>query len=108
MRLVKAVQMLKGLANRNRLRILNLLSVRELTGTQLSDVLRLPRSTVARHLRYLYRSQLVVPRHAANEAYYAVREDNDPDARRLVEAVLYAAVRIEGVDKDRRRLETSR
>jgi ArsR family transcriptional regulator, arsenate/arsenite/antimonite-responsive transcriptional repressor len=103
MRLVKTVQMFKALADRTRLRILNLLTVRELTGTEIADALRLPRSTIARHLRYLYRSQWILPRHDANEAHYSIRPDKDQLARQLVDSALAVVRGVEGMAQDRRK-----
>jgi len=51
--------MFKALADPTRLRILNLLRVGDLCVCHLIEVLRLPQSTVSRHLAYLRRSGLV-------------------------------------------------
>lgn len=104
MKLAKAAQMLKAFGDRNRLRIVNLLVRQELTATQVADVLRMPRHRAARHLRYLYRSQLVLPRHEANEAYYAVREDPDRVCSRLVRPILRQLAKVDGMQDDLKRL----
>ena len=106
MRLVRTAQLFRALSDRTRLRIMNLLTVRELTGTQLSDVLRAPRARVARHLRYLHKCTLVSTRHDGNEAYYALRGDTDPDMATLVHSVLPLIGRVEELSADTRELNS--
>jgi len=49
----------RGFADPIRIRILNILVAGELCVCDLVDLLRLPQSTVSRHLRYLHRAGLV-------------------------------------------------
>ena len=53
MRLAEAVQVLKGLAEPNRLKILQALLQKDFNGTSLADHLSAPQTRVGRHLRYL-------------------------------------------------------
>ena len=78
MRLVTAAQMFKALSDVTRLRILALLQLREMNGTQIADILKVPRGRVARHLRYLYKTWLVTTRRAANETDYSLRTAEYP------------------------------
>ncbi len=60
----------KGLADINRLRIINLLFTGELCGCDIQYVLGATQSNVSRHLTYLKRSGLVADRRAGFRIYY--------------------------------------
>jgi ArsR family transcriptional regulator len=60
----------KGLADKNRLRIINLLTVGELCGCDIQYVLKASQSNVSRHLTYLKNSGLVADRRNGYRVYY--------------------------------------
>lgn len=60
----------KGLADSNRLRIVNLLLQGELCGCDIQYVLEVPQSNISRHLGYLKRSGLVADRRNGYRVYY--------------------------------------
>lgn len=60
----------KGLADSNRLRIVNLLLQGELCGCDIQYVLGVPQSNISRHLGYLKRSGLVADRRNGYRVYY--------------------------------------
>jgi ArsR family transcriptional regulator, arsenate/arsenite/antimonite-responsive transcriptional repressor len=62
----------KGLADRNRLRIINLLTVGELCGCDIQYVLKVSQSNVSRHLTYLKNSGLVTDRRNGYRVYYSL------------------------------------
>jgi ArsR family transcriptional regulator len=64
----------KGLADRNRLRILNLLLHGELCGCDIHYVLDAPQPNVSRHLQYLKNSGLVVDRRDGFRIFYSLAE----------------------------------
>ena len=100
-----AMSLFRGLADRVRLRILNAISQNgAMTGTELSAALKLPRSTVARHLRYLYRSRLVTTAHSRGETRYGLRTETEPIHRRVVTMITRELRDVEGVEKDNQRL----
>ena len=103
MRLVRATQLFKAFADRTRLRILHLLNTRDLTGTQLADVLRVPRGRVTRHLAYLHKSGLISVRHEHNRAYYTIRAGDAPLHSTLVGKVIPLLRRVDGMPNDLRR-----
>ena len=105
MKLVAAVQMFKGLGDRTRLRILNLLTAGERTGTEIADTLRVPRGRVARHLRYLYKSRLVSVRHEGVEAYYSLRSASESLRRMVMDSIVPALRQIDRLPEDVRRLK---
>ena len=82
-----ASDMLKALANRNRLLLVCQLIEGERSVGDLADSLGLRDSTVSQHLALLRRDGIVVPRRDGQVIYYAVA---NPTARRLLE-VLYEA-----------------
>ena len=82
----------KGLADINRLRIINLLLRGELCGCDIQYVVGSSQSNVSRHLTYLKRSGLVVDRREGYRVYYRLMEDNKPEYTALV-AYLKLALR---------------
>ncbi|MGA7157777.1 MAG: metalloregulator ArsR/SmtB family transcription factor [Acidobacteriaceae bacterium] len=68
----------KGLADENRLRILNLLFHGELCGCDIQHVLGASQSSVSRHLGYLKNAGLVCDRRAANRVYYSLAPKDGP------------------------------
>lgn len=70
-------QCFMGLADRTRLRILNLLLGGELCGCDLEYVLKVSQSRVSRHLNYLKRVGLVLDRRVGFRVYYRLAGDQD-------------------------------
>lgn len=68
----------KGLADENRLRILNLLFHGELCGCDVQYVLGASQSNVSRHLSYLKNAGLVTDRRSANRVYYSLVSRDEP------------------------------
>jgi ArsR family transcriptional regulator len=73
----------KGLADINRLRIINLLLQGELCGCDIQYVVGSSQSNVSRHLTYLKRSGLVVDRREGYRVYYRLIQDNKPEYTEL-------------------------
>lgn len=74
----------KGLADINRLRIMNLLLTGELCGCDIQYVIGVTQSNVSRHLTYLKRSGLVADRRAGYRVYYRLMKDNKPEYKALL------------------------
>ena len=74
----------KGLADINRLRIVNLLLTVELCGCDIQYVLGASQSNVSRHLTYLKRSGLVTDRRAGYRVYYQLVKDDKPEIKALL------------------------
>ena len=69
-------QLYKGLADETRLRILALLlSEGELCVCDIIAALRLPQSTISRHLAYLRKARWVNDRRCGLWIYYSIRDD---------------------------------
>ena len=73
----------KGLADVNRLRILNLLFEGELCGCDIQYVLQAPQSNISRHLAYLKNSALVVDRRSGYRVFYRLARGVSADHKLL-------------------------
>ena len=78
-------QRFMGLADRTRLRILNLLLRGELCGCDIQYVLDVSQSNVSRHLNYLKRAGLVVDRRDGYRVFYRLAEGEAPGSSMLVD-----------------------
>jgi len=74
----------KGLADINRLRIINLLLNGELCGCDIQHVVGSSQSNVSRHLTYLKRSGLVIDRREGYRVYYRLIPDDKPEYKELL------------------------
>lgn len=79
----KLASYFKGLADENRMRILNLLFHGELCGCDIQHVLGATQSTVSRHLSYLKNAGLVLDRRAGYRVYYRLVQSQDPEITEL-------------------------
>ena len=73
----------KGLADANRLRILNLLFRGELCGCDLQYVIGASQSNISRHLTYLKNSGLVLDRRSGYRVYYRLSTSSSVDHKLL-------------------------
>lgn len=86
---VNATNLLKAMANENRLRILCLLDETELSVSELNSRLALSQSALSQHLAILRREGLVNTRRSSQTIYYSLQGN---EARIVVDtlATLYA------------------
>jgi ArsR family transcriptional regulator len=94
----------KGLADENRLRILNLLFHGELCGCDIQHVLSASQSSVSRHLGYLKNAGLVVDRRAANRVYYSLVSMDEPGMNGLFSFLQAIFARNPLLQKDHKKL----
>jgi ArsR family transcriptional regulator, arsenate/arsenite/antimonite-responsive transcriptional repressor len=80
----------KGLADINRLRIINLLLNGELCGCDIQYVIGASQSNVSRHLAYLKKSGLVSDRRVGYRVYYRLVESGKPGYKGLIAYLLIA------------------
>ncbi len=73
----------KGLADENRLRILNLLFHGELCGCDIQHVIGASQSTVSRHLSYLKNAGLVLDRRVGYRVFYRLVPSADREISEL-------------------------
>jgi len=95
----------RGFADPTRIRILNLLAAGELCVCDLVELLRLPQSTVSRHLRYLRRAGLVEASREWKFAHYRLADPDLPVHRTLLGCVRTCFRGIEQLDRERARAE---
>jgi len=80
-------QLFKALTDETRLRIVRLLSEGELCVCDLTHALKMPQSTVSRHLAHLKNSGLVTDRRCKTWAYYRLSVDASPFARDILDSL---------------------
>jgi ArsR family transcriptional regulator len=80
-------RLFKTLGDETRLRIVNLLSGGELCVCDLTHALKMPQSTVSRHLATLKSAGLVIGRNKGTWAYYRLAEDAPPLAREVLHSL---------------------
>lgn len=93
----------KGFAEPTRIRILNLLAAGELCVCDIVAILRLPQSTVSRHLGYLLRSELVEVTRDWKFAHYRLAAPANPIHRNLLNCVRTCFRGIASLDAERAR-----
>ncbi|OGX38606.1 MAG: hypothetical protein A3C53_08350 [Omnitrophica WOR_2 bacterium RIFCSPHIGHO2_02_FULL_68_15] len=82
--LARSHRLFRAFADPTRLRILTLLRGGERCVCHLFDVLRLPQSTVSRHLAYLRRAGLIISRAQGTWHYYRLAPPSGPVHRILL------------------------
>ena len=95
----------KGLADANRLRILNLLLHGELCGCDIQYVLDTSQPNVSRHLQYLKYSGLVVDRRDGFRIFYRLADPNERAKKHLFEFLHQAFKTEEAFQEDTRKLK---
>ena len=98
-------QLFKGLADRNRLRILNLLLEGELCVCDIQYVLESSQSNVSRHLTYLKNSGLVLDRREGTRIYYRLAEPDKKLRKMLLQFLRAAFLNSEELGADSRKLK---
>lgn len=94
----------KGLADVNRLRIINLLLNGELCGCDIQYVIGASQSNVSRHLAYLKKSGLVSDRRVGYRIYYRLVDNSRVEYKGLI-AYLQAALKDKPFSADARKLK---
>jgi len=94
----------KALADRTRLRILNLIREDEICVCFLVEVLNMNQPKVSRHLAYLRRAKVVTARREGKWMHYRIVESRDPHAASIFREVLSSLANDPEMQKDRARL----
>ncbi|MFH1995403.1 MAG: metalloregulator ArsR/SmtB family transcription factor [Candidatus Omnitrophota bacterium] len=106
MRLKKARQMLKSFADDTRLRIVNLLSRKELSVSELCEIIGSTQPNVSKHLARLRLTGIVGDRRNGNSVYYRLSKPADKARRGLINAVTSGLSELETFRMDRKRLNS--
>jgi ArsR family transcriptional regulator len=96
-----STELLKAFADPVRLRLLNLLTGREVCVCHLFDALGLPQPTVSRHLAYLRRRGVVLARKEGLWVHYRLARPPSELHRRLLECVPLADAELMAQDRER-------
>lgn len=98
-------QYCKGMADSNRLRILNLLLHGELCGCDIQYVLDTSQPNISRHLQYLKNSGLVLDRRDGFRIFYRLAEPTHGVKKHLFEFLQQAFKNEEPFEEDTRKLK---
>ncbi len=82
------VSLFAALADPTRLRLLNLMSGREVCVCYFVEILRQPQPKISRHLAYLRRAGIVNARREGKWMHYRIERPHSPAARSVLEATL--------------------
>lgn len=100
-------QLLRTLADRTRLRVLNLIRDREVCVCYFVEALRTSQPKISRHLAYLRRSGLVSARREGLWQHYRIVAPKDPALARVLKETLEAAAGDAQMQKDAQRLTSA-
>ena len=95
----------KGFADATRIRILNLLAAGELCVCDITEILRIPQSTISRHLAYLLRSELVEVSQEWKFSHYRLAQPVDPIHKNLIGCVRTGFKGIASLERERVKAE---
>jgi ArsR family transcriptional regulator len=99
------VTLFQALADRTRLRLLNLMSGGEVCVCYFVELLDEPQPKISRHLAYLRRSGLVAARRDGKWMHYRLIKPADAQQARVLESALAAASEDRQLQRDRERFE---
>lgn len=97
-------RLFQGLADRTRLRLLNLMANQEVCVCYFVEILRVSQPTISRHLAYLRRAGLVAARREGKWMHYRIVVPDNPFARQLVSDTLRWLATDKDMQLDRSRL----
>lgn len=103
--MVELTNYFKGLADPNRLRILNLLLHGELCGCDIQHVLEASQPNISRHLQYLKNSGLVLDRRDGFRIFYRLSEPTRGAKKHLFDFLRQAFKNEDPFDDDTRKLK---
>lgn len=93
-----------ALADRTRLRLLNLMSEGEVCVCFLADTLKTNDPKISRHLAYLKRANLVTARRDGKWMHYSINRPDDPEPREILDTTLKMVASDPEMRGDRERL----
>ena len=108
MRIKKARQILKSMADDTRLRIINLLGKQALNVTELCEILDVSQSNLSKHLARLRLTGVVSDRREGLNVYYCLRKPENRAHKELVNAITVGLSELETFKKDLEKLNKSK
>src|SRR5438128_2868147 len=97
-------KLFKALADRTRLRLINLLGDSEVCVCFLVAILKMTQPKISRHLAYLRRAQIVAARREGKWMHYRLTEPPDEHAARIFREVRAALAEHPELQQDREKL----
>lgn len=97
-------ELFKSLADRTRLRLINLMGDDEVCVCFFVEVLKLNQPKISRHLAYLRRAGVVAARREGKWMHYRIVEPPDPRAANIFREVRASLANDAGMKRDRARL----
>jgi ArsR family transcriptional regulator len=97
-------QLFRALADRTRLRLLNLISGQEVCVCYFIEILGLPQSTISRHLAYMRRAGLVHARREGKWMHYSLAVPKHPATKAVLREVLNWLRVDKDMERDRAKL----
>ena len=97
-------RLFQALADRTRLRLLNLMRDGEICVCFFVEVLGTNQPKISRHLAYMRRAGIVAARREGKWVHYSIRRPDDEHAARVLDEVLAWAEASPEMQKDRKRL----
>ena len=94
----------RALADRTRLRLLNLIGKDEVCVCFFVEILKTNQPKISRHLAYLRRAGIVDARREGQWMHYRIVEPADPDAARVLQDVMTWLANDTEMQRDRQRL----
>jgi ArsR family transcriptional regulator, arsenate/arsenite/antimonite-responsive transcriptional repressor len=99
------VKLLAALADRTRLRLLNLMNRREVCVCYFVEILGVTQPKVSRHLAYLRRAGLVNARRDGKWIHYSISRPADPEAATVLDSTMRAIENDRQMVRDRMMME---
>jgi ArsR family transcriptional regulator len=99
------VTLFQALADRTRLRLLNLLAAGEVCVCFFIDILDETQPKISRHLAYLRRAGLAHARRDGKWIHYSLARPASPEAAHVLDATLQALAEDKQMQRDRQQLE---
>ena len=100
----KLEDLFAALADRTRLRLLNLMRDGEVCVCFFAEALETNNPKISRHLSYLKRAGLVVGRRDGKWIHYSLQKPTDPNARKIFDSLLNTFEADEEMIRDRKTL----
>ncbi len=94
----------RALADKTRLRLLNLMGSDEVCVCFFVEILKTNQPKISRHLAYLRRAGIVGARREGQWIHYRIVEPSDPDAARVLQEVMSWLSKDQEMQRDRQRL----
>lgn len=99
------LQVIKAFSDESRLRILNILSYRELCVCEIEEILGVTQSNVSRHLNKLSNANIINYYRSAKYVYYKINEDIFIEFPFIIEIIKKEVMKLEICQKDYEKLK---